>query len=124
MKRMQRRDFLALSAGAFLSRAATAQAQAAKALVAIYNINAIMPTDGNYLALLAGLADTGLSAGRDYDAVIFSAGGDASKLPSLISAALQMQPGVIIAGGGILPVQIAAQTTGTVPIVFTSGVDP
>ena len=46
------------------------------------------------------------------------------RLPELAANLVSRRPAVILAGGGIQPVQAAKGATSTIPIVFTSGVDP
>lgn len=70
-----------------------------------------------------GLAETGLTEGRDFVLAPYWAMGDAAKL-SVGAAELVQRKVAVLAAGGPPAIRAAMAATSTIPIVFMSGDDP
>jgi putative tryptophan/tyrosine transport system substrate-binding protein len=116
---MRRRDFIALTGGAAAWPFA-GRAQEAMPLVGfLYLGNSF----GNLQAFRQGLAQAGFAEGKN---VRFEFHGSASneRLPALAVELVKNRPAVIVATGSPVAVVAARTATSTVPIVFTTTLDP
>jgi putative ABC transport system substrate-binding protein len=76
-------------------------------------------------AFVAGLAAAGFVEGRNIAVEYRWAGGGLDHLPALAADLVQNKVSAIVASGGGIDSALAARAaTSTIPIVFTSGVDP
>jgi putative tryptophan/tyrosine transport system substrate-binding protein len=120
---MRRRTFIAgLASSASLPLAAHAQSS----MPVIGYLSGL--SEGDRPALLEtfhqGLAVAGYAVGRNVAIEYRYANNRMDRLPALVADLVKKKVAVIVATGGNNPGLIAKSITSTVPIVFTSGVDP
>ena len=117
---MRRRLVIATAALAALPGALRAQPSAVP-IVGLLNNRT--PEQGRYLvaAIREGLKQSGFVDGESVTIDFRWSGGDIARLPALAEALVRRPVAVIIAGG---TPQAAKAATTTVPIVFTTGLDP
>jgi putative tryptophan/tyrosine transport system substrate-binding protein len=121
---MERRDFLTLLGGASAAWPLRARAQQTDLpVIAVVN-SASRDTYAHAVSSFQqGLASTGVIDGRNAATEFHWAEGRYDKLPALMADLIGRKVAVIAAFGP--PAAIAAKaTTASVPIVFTSGIDP
>jgi putative ABC transport system substrate-binding protein len=120
---MRRREFIATFGSAAMVASNPAGAQSSLPVVGFISLG----TSGSSADILAGfrrgLAETGLTEGRDFVLAPYWAMGDAAKLPAGAAELVQRKVAVIAAGGPPAIRAVMAATSG-VPIVFMSGDDP
>lgn len=89
-------------------------------------LNSTASGDGAALtaSLLKGLAEQGYVSGRNLVLEYRWADGHYERLPDLAAELVRLPVSIIVAGGGLAPVQAAMAASATLPIVFTSGDDP
>jgi putative ABC transport system substrate-binding protein len=120
---MRRREFLTLLGGAAAWPAATAAQQRAVPLVGWLNSSSLDKSLHLVKVFRQGLNDVGLIENRDVMVDYQWADGRYDRLPILATELVRRQVGVIVAGGP--PAALAAKAaSATIPIVFTSGLDP
>jgi putative ABC transport system substrate-binding protein len=120
---LQRRELVALLAGAAVSLSSAARGQQAKVarIGALVLTSADAQTLGN--ALREGLRPLGYVEGQNFVLEIRSADGDAGRLPALASELVRAPVDVIVAA--YTPCALAAkQATSTIPIVMAAVADP
>jgi len=119
---IKRRNLIAAIGGAAASWSSLTHAQRPARLAWIEPGTAA--TSGKFIAALReGLADNGLSAGRDYVLDIYFAEGNYRRFPTLTQEALAHDPTILLVVT-IASVRAAQQATKTIPIVFMSTNDP
>ena len=119
---MRRREFIAFLGGAATSPLA-ARAQQGLPVVGFLNSGAAAPMACRVAAFLKGLAETRHAEGRDVTIEYRWAEGNYDRLLAFATEFVR-RPVNVIAAGGPPAAQAAKATTSTIPIVFTSGVDP
>lgn len=120
---MRRRDFIVIGGAAMAAGTVGAMAQALPLIGYLSGLSSFARP--NLLsAFRQGLNIGGFIEGRDVRIEYRYADNDPSRLKSLAADLIAQQVNVIVATGGNLPGLIAKSLTSTIPIIFTSGVDP
>src|SRR6266436_5036737 len=121
---MRRRNFIIFLAGA-MTASSTLRAQQ-KAMPVVGWLSARSPTDSGpfVVAFRQGLSETGYVEGQTVAIEYRWAEGSYDRLPALAADLVGGKVDVIAASGGPLPALAAKSATSTIPIVFSSGVDP
>jgi putative ABC transport system substrate-binding protein len=118
---MRRRILLASTVAAALSPGIVRAQQ--KAMPVVGFLNSRTQAQGQYLvaAVREGLKQTGFVDGENMTIDYRWSEGDISRLPALAAELVQRRVAVIVAGGTSQPAKAA---TTSIPIVFTTGLDP
>ena len=123
---MRRRDLLAGIGGAAAAGALPLAARAQQAMPVIGYLNGLSAGDRLDLAeaFRKGLAEAGFVAGRNV-AIEYRYGDNRiERMREHAAELVARKVAVIVATGGNNPGLVAKATTSTIPILFTSGVDP
>ena len=117
---MRRREFIALLGSAAAWPLATHAQQPALPVVGYVSIAGATPERER--AFRQGLGEAGYSEGRNVTVEYHLLEGRLDRLPAVMADLVRRRVSLIAAGGGTA---LAAKALGTsIPIVFTSGVDP
>ena len=122
---IRRRDLITLLGGAAVTwpLAARGQQPAMPVIGALHGVSA--SEWSHYIAgLRSGLSDAGLVEGRNLTIEFRWADGQFDRLPGLAADLVDRKVAVIVAGGSVVAVRAAMAATRTIPIVFTTAVDP
>ncbi len=120
---MKRRDFIALASGAAAAWPFYVHAQTSAMPVVGFLSGRPLGDDDNAAALRKALAEAGFVEGKNVRIDYSPDSGDTERLVAGAAGLVSKTVTVIVAGGA--PAALAAKrATQTIPIVFTSGVDP
>jgi putative ABC transport system substrate-binding protein len=122
---MRRRDFIKVVAGSAMTWPLAARAQQ-PTLPVIGFLNSVSPHSWeNYVAgFRAGLKEVGYIDGQNVTIEFRWAEGHYDRLPGMAADLVRRKVAVLVSTGGEPSVLAAKAATTTIPIVFTSGVDP
>ena len=121
---MRRREFLGVLGGAAAwPVAARAQQAGVPVIGVLYGVAAALWTN-NMVAFRLGLGDAGFVEGRNVAIEYRWADGQMDRVPAMAADLVGRKVAVILAGGGVVPVQAAMAATKAIPIVFTISNDP
>jgi putative tryptophan/tyrosine transport system substrate-binding protein len=122
---MRRRDFITLLGGGAAAWPLSASAQQ-QVMPVIGSLYAVSATEwAPYMAgFRGGLIDVGFIEGQNVTIEYRWAEGHLEKLPAMAADLIGRKVNLILAGGSVVGVQVAMAATRTIPIVFTTAVDP
>jgi putative tryptophan/tyrosine transport system substrate-binding protein len=125
MKKISRRDLIAVLGGTAVSSSSAAHAQQVAMRVIGYLGSGSPNLDGGRVrAFRQGLNEAGYVEGRNVAIEFLWAAGQSDRFPALAAELIRRQMTVIIAGGGTRSVLALKAATTTIPIVFQAAVDP
>jgi putative ABC transport system substrate-binding protein len=122
---MRRRNFIAGIAGSAAAwpLAARAQQPAMPVIGSLYSVSAAAWAD-NMVGFRRGLGETGFVDGRNVAIEYRWADGQLDRMPAMTSDLIGRKVSVILTGGNDIGVRHVIAATQTIPIVFTTAVDP
>jgi putative tryptophan/tyrosine transport system substrate-binding protein len=122
---LRRRQFLTLLGGAVAAWPLAARAQQ-RPIPLIGSLNSASPVGWmNYMAgFRRGLGEIGYVEQQNVAIEYRWAEGLFDRLPAMAAELAERKVDVVFASGGIVSIQAAMAATQTIPIVFTTGVDP
>jgi putative ABC transport system substrate-binding protein len=123
--RIARRQFISALGGGMVTWPLAAQAQQpAMPAVGWLGSGTLGAFVDEVAALRKGMSETGFVEGRNVTIEFRWAEGRYDRLPTLAADLVRRPVNVILASGGTLPARAAKMATSTIPIVFTTILDP
>ena len=122
---MRRRHFIAMLGSVAVARPHAARAQQpVMPVVGFLGTGSPAPLHDQLAALYRGLKETGFTEGQNVTIEYRWADGQYDRLPRLAAELVRRQVTVVVTTGGSASALAAKAATATIPIVFTSGIDP
>jgi len=121
---MKRREFVLLLSGAMAAARPLRAQQKAMPVLGFLGGDWPGPTASYLPAFHQGLRETGYIEGQNLTIEYRWAEGNYDRLPALAADLIGRKVDLIVARGGLPAVLAAKSATSTIPIVFSSGVDP
>jgi putative tryptophan/tyrosine transport system substrate-binding protein len=118
---MRRRDFIVVLGAVTFRSAARAQQPGTRIVGVLSGISDPIPTLEP--AFLQGMREVGYIAGQNVSFEILAAAGEYDRLPALAESLVDHNVSVIVASD-VVSARAAKAATSTIPIVFSSGIDP
>ena len=123
--RIRRRQFISALGGGMVTWPLAAQAQQpATPVVGWLGSGTLDAFVDEVAALRKGMSEIGFVEGRNVTIEFHWAEGRYDQLPALAADLARRPVSVILASGGTLPTRAAKMATSTIPIVFTTILDP
>src|SRR5262245_3312535 len=120
---MRRREFIA-SLGGAAAWPLAARAQQTNPVIGVLRTGSVSESPSGFAGFLDALNRGGYVEGRNLTLELRSADGEYERLPDLAADLVRRQVALIFASGPIQSPLAAKSATGTIPIVFLSGIDP
>jgi putative tryptophan/tyrosine transport system substrate-binding protein len=121
---MRRREFVTFLGGSVAAWPLAALAEQALPVIGFLNSASPIPWKDYVAGFRAGLKETGFVDGQNVTIEFRWAEGHYDKLPGMAADLVRRKVAVLVATGGSPSVFAAKAATSTIPIVFTSGLDP
>ena len=121
---MRRREFIALASGVAVWPHAGHSQQSAMPVIGYLGAQSPAVFASRVRAFRQGLAELGFVEGRNFAIEFRWAEGQHNRLTALAAELVNLQVTVIVAPGGAPAALAAKAATTTIPIVFSSGLDP
>ena len=123
---MRRREFIKAIAGsaAVWPLAARAQQQQSMPVIGVLSVAPAGFANDRFGEFRKGLQENGFTEGKNVAIEYRWAEGHLERLPSLVMDLVRSQVAVIFTTGGNVPALVAKGATATIPIVFSTAVDP
>jgi putative ABC transport system substrate-binding protein len=123
---MRRRDLIIFLGGGSAAWSFCASAQQQQVMPVIGSLYAVSATEwAPYMVgFRRGLSDVGFIQGQNVSIEYRWAEGHLEQLPGMAADLIGRKVNLILAGGSVVGVQVAMAATKSIPIVFTTAVDP
>src|SRR3974390_2786945 len=121
---MRRREFIKVIAGSAAWPLAARAQQPAMPVIRFLNSGLPQPFENYVAGFPPGLKEAGYIEGQTLTIEFRGAEGHYHRLPEMAADLVRRKVAVVVATGGAPSAVAAKAATSTIPIVFTSGVDP
>jgi putative tryptophan/tyrosine transport system substrate-binding protein len=121
---MRRRDFLGIAGGAVLMPLAARAQQTTPTVIGVLNGQSAEGYARNFAELRKGLSENGYIEGQNLTIEYRWGDGHEDRLPGLAADLVQRQVAAIMCSGSPTATLAAKSATSTIPIVFSTGIDP
>src|SRR5262245_35334087 len=119
---MRRRDFISLAGGSAVAWPLAARAQ--QPVIGVLFSESFVTYESRVRPFRQGLSEVGYVEGRNLAIEYRWADSQYDRLPMLVADLIQRQVAVIVCSGAVNGVLAAKAATTTIPIVFTTAIDP